>query len=92
MTYLLSPEWYRGLLNQPKASHMTLTNNVSTEAFQAAYVEIFLNVSQVIERLPMGRSTWLEGVKAGKYPAPVRLSPQRPVWKKSVIDALVDEI
>ena len=68
---------------------MTFTNSVSAETIQAAPTEIFLNVSQVVERLPMGRSTWLEGVKAGKYPAPVRLSPQRPVWKQSAIDSLI---
>jgi predicted DNA-binding transcriptional regulator AlpA len=37
----------------------------------------------------MGRSTWLNGVKAGKYPAPIFLSPRRPVWKQSSIDALI---
>lgn len=68
---------------------MTPTNNVSIETIQAAPTEIFLNVSQVIERLPMSKSTWVEGVKAGKYPASVRFSPQRPVWKKSAIDALI---
>ena len=68
---------------------MPSTNNVSTETIQAAPTEIFLNVSQVVEHLPMSKSTWVEGVKAGKYPAPIRFSPQRPVWKKSVIDALI---
>ena len=71
---------------------MTSTNSVSTETFQAAPAEIFLNVSQVVERLPFGRSTWLNGVNMGKYPKPVRFAPNRPVWSKSVIDALAAKL
>lgn len=51
--------------------------------------EIFFAVDAAISRLPMGRSTFLNGVKAGKYPQPVRFSPRRPVWRKTDIDALV---
>ena len=43
----------------------------------------------VLPQVHMGRSSWLNGVKAGKYPAPVFLSPRRPVWKQSAIDSLI---
>ena len=51
--------------------------------------ETFSNAAAVILRLPMSRSTWLVGVKAGKYPAAIRFSPRRPVWRDSDIDALL---
>ena len=50
---------------------------------------IFLNVDAIVRSLPMSKSTWLAGVKAGKFPQPIRLTPARPVWRKSDIDALV---
>ena len=46
-------------------------------------------IEGVLPQVHMGRSSWLNGVKAGKYPAPVFLSPRRPVWKQSAIDALI---
>ena len=51
--------------------------------------EILLPVDNVIELLPMGKSTWLAGVKSGKFPQPIRLSVRRPVWRKSDIERLI---
>jgi prophage regulatory protein len=50
---------------------------------------IFLNVDAIVHILPMSKSTWLAGVKAGKFPQPVRLTPARPVWRKSDLDFLI---
>ena len=43
----------------------------------------------VLAQVHIGRSSWLNGVKAGKYPAPVFILQRRPVWKQSAIDALI---
>ena len=51
--------------------------------------EIFLPVDDVVRALPMGKSTFLNGVKSGKFPQPVRFTQRRPVWRKSDIDALI---
>jgi prophage regulatory protein len=51
--------------------------------------EILHSIEGVLPQVHMGRSSWLNGVKAGKYPAPVFLSPRRPVWKQSAIDSLI---
>ena len=56
---------------------------------QATPGETFLSVDEVVKRLPLGKTTWLVGVKAGKYPQPLRPTPRRPVWRKSDIDALI---
>jgi len=40
-------------------------------------------------RIPVGRSTWLAGVAAGRFPAPVRLAPRVVAWREADIDALI---
>ena len=52
-------------------------------------VAIFLNVDAIVRILPMSKSTWRAGVKAGKFPPAIRLTPARPVWRKTDIDALI---
>jgi predicted DNA-binding transcriptional regulator AlpA len=50
------------------------------------------SLSEVLNRLPVGRSTWLCGVKRGLYPEPVRLSPRRIAWRPSQIQELIDRL
>lgn len=38
---------------------------------------------------PASRSYWFKGVRAGKFPQPIRLSPGVVVWKGSDIYALI---
>lgn len=40
--------------------------------------------------LPIGRSTWLAGVKSGKYPKPVKLGDKTTAWRKADIVALLE--
>jgi prophage regulatory protein len=40
--------------------------------------------------LPIGRTTFLNGVKAGKYPKPVRLGARTVAWKAEDIRALLE--
>ncbi len=42
--------------------------------------------------LPIGRSTFLAGVKSGKYPQPVKLGERTTAWKKAEILALLDSV
>lgn len=42
--------------------------------------------------LPIGRSTFLAGVKSGKYPQPVKLGERTTAWKKTDIMALLDSV
>ncbi|MDD0812191.1 AlpA family phage regulatory protein [Curvibacter sp. RS43] len=34
-----------------------------------------LRLAQVLERFPVSRSKWYEGVKSGRFPAPVETAP-----------------
>lgn len=38
---------------------------------------------------PVSLSTFLNGVKTGKYPQPIRITPRRPVWRAQDLFALV---
>lgn len=40
--------------------------------------------------LPIGRSTFLAGVRTGKYPKPVKLGQKTTAWRKADIQKLVD--
>jgi prophage regulatory protein len=40
--------------------------------------------------IPIGRSSFLAGVKSGKYPKPVKLGPKTTAWRVEDIRALVD--
>ena len=42
--------------------------------------------------IPIAKSTWWAGVKAGIYPQPLKLSPQVTVWRVEDIKALIVEI
>jgi hypothetical protein len=40
--------------------------------------------------IPVSRSTWLEGVKTGRYPKSVKLSPRVTAWRVSDIRTLIE--
>lgn len=40
--------------------------------------------------IPVCRSSWLAGVKIGKYPKPIKLGPRTTVWNVADIRALID--
>lgn len=44
----------------------------------------------ITDRMGISRSGWWAGVKLGKYPPGIKLSPRVTVWKQSQIDALID--
>ena len=61
----------------------------------------FLRLSQIVGNpkavppipaiYPVGRSTWWQGVKAGRFPAPVKLGPKTTAWRVEDIRKLLDE-
>lgn len=40
---------------------------------------------------PVGRSTWFAGIKSGRYPKPVKLSPRITAWRVEDIQKLINE-
>jgi prophage regulatory protein len=42
--------------------------------------------------IPISKSSWWQGVKDGRYPAPVKLGPRTTAWRVEDIRALIDEL
>lgn len=40
--------------------------------------------------IPVGKSTWWEGVRTGRFPRPVKLGPRITAWRAEDIRALVE--
>jgi predicted DNA-binding transcriptional regulator AlpA len=49
-----------------------------------------LRVSQVLRFVPVSRSNWWAGVKAGRFPKPVKLSERVTCWKATDIRNLIE--
>ena len=47
---------------------------------------------QIPPIIPISESAWWLGVKDGRYPSPIKLSPKVTVWRSDEIQALVDQI
>ena len=41
--------------------------------------------------IPVGRSTWWEGVKTGRFPKPVKLGPRTTAWRVEDIRDLIEK-
>lgn len=53
--------------------------------------EGYVRLPQILKAIPVSRTTWWRGVKAGKYPAPVKHGRCR-FWPVGSIRDLIDEI
>ena len=42
--------------------------------------------------LPISKSSWWAGVKAGHYPEPLKIGPNTTVWREDEVRALVDDL
>jgi len=50
----------------------------------------FVRLPTILSVYPVGRSTWWAGVKAGRYPPSIKLSPGVTVWEASAIRRLIE--
>lgn len=49
----------------------------------------FIRLPTVLEFIPVGKSTWWQGVKTGRYPKPVKLGPKVTAWRVEDIRDLI---
>ena len=52
----------------------------------------FVRLSQVLTVIPIGKTSWWEGVKEGRFPKPVKLSPRCTAWKAEDIRHLIEHL
>lgn len=63
----------------PKNTASLIANIGLSETF-------LIKLPEVLKTAQISRSAWLEGVKKGRFPAPVRLSARVVRWKKTDIE------
>ena len=54
--------------------------------------EGFVRLPQVLHVLGIGKTTFWEGIKTGRFPAPIKLGPRTAVWKVEDIRSLIISI
>lgn len=52
----------------------------------------FLRLRQVLEIIPVSKSTWWAGVREGRFPKPIKLTERTSAWLRSDIEALCDRL
>jgi predicted DNA-binding transcriptional regulator AlpA len=52
----------------------------------------FLRLRQILDILPISKSSWWEGCKTGRYPEPVKLGPRTTAWRAEDIAALIQNL
>lgn len=52
----------------------------------------YLRLPQVLQLIPIGRSTWWAGIQSGRFPKGVKLGPRTTAWRCEDIRNLMDEL
>ncbi len=52
----------------------------------------YVRLPVVLNVFPVSKSTWWAGIKSGKYPRGVKLSPRVTAWKVEEIRALIEGV
>lgn len=52
--------------------------------------DILIRLPSVLAIVPVGRSTWWQGVREGRFPQPIKLGPKTTCWRKSEVMALIE--
>jgi predicted DNA-binding transcriptional regulator AlpA len=52
----------------------------------------YLRLPQVLAIFPVGKSSWWEGCRTGRYPKPVKLGPRTTVWRAEDIVAFIKRV
>jgi predicted DNA-binding transcriptional regulator AlpA len=52
----------------------------------------FVRLPEVLMVIPVGKTCWWEGVKSGRYPKAVKISPHCTAWRAEDIRNLIKQI
>jgi predicted DNA-binding transcriptional regulator AlpA len=52
----------------------------------------FVRLKQILAVIPVGKSSWWAGVRSGKFPKSVKLSPNCTAWKAEDIHSLIKQL
>jgi len=65
--------------------------DLNAEGGRASNVRLY-RLPQVLERIPVSRSSWFAGIQAGRYPKGYCLGLRTTVWRSDEIDQLVTSL
>ncbi|WP_411845692.1 helix-turn-helix transcriptional regulator [Roseibacillus persicicus] len=51
--------------------------------------EGFVRLEQVLEVIPVSKSTWFRGIQAGRFPKPIKLGARASAWRVEDIRGLI---
>ena len=54
--------------------------------------ERLLRLPEVLQLVPISKSTWWSKVKTGEYPQPIKLGPRVTTWRFSDIQMLIERL
>ena len=49
-----------------------------------------LRIKQILQFIPVRRSSWWAGVKTGRFPKPIKLGPRTTAWRVADIHELIN--
>lgn len=52
----------------------------------------FLRLPQILALIPVSKSTWWEGCRAGHFPKPIKLTARTTVWRVEDIRAFIEQV
>jgi predicted DNA-binding transcriptional regulator AlpA len=52
----------------------------------------FVRISQILEVIPLGKTSWWAGVKSGRFPKPIKLTEHCTAWRAEDIHDLIKTI
>ena len=50
----------------------------------------FLRLKEVLKLIPVGKTTWYNGIKSGIYPKPIKISRRLTAWKALDIYSFIE--
>ncbi|WP_034607614.1 helix-turn-helix transcriptional regulator [Megalodesulfovibrio gigas] len=57
---------------------------------QATASNRLLRLPDVLSRVPVSKSTWFAGIKAGRFPKPIAVGERARAWREADINAVCD--
>ena len=52
----------------------------------------FMRLPQILQLIPVSKSTWWQGCREGRFPKPIKLGPKTTAWRVEDIVALIERI
>lgn len=73
---------------RPEALH----SGINQDEFPRLPDTGFVRLPKVLELIPVSETTWWDGVREGRFPAPVKLSARCSAWPVATIQLLIRQL